>query len=366
MRYLFFFVHPSKFHVFKQTINHLKSNGHIVDILITSKDVLQTLVKNEGWKFTNIFPKGRKMKNIPSYVTSSINTFRTIYRLYKYNKGKKYDLFITDDLLVYIGKLKIIPSIVFIDDDLAVVRQFAIILAVADVILSPSVTDLGKYNKKKIGFNSYKELAYLHPNQFIPDKSVVEKLNLSKDKYFVLRLVSLRAFHDVGKSGLDNLKVSILIDKLEQHGQVLISAERELPPEFEKYRIHIKPNDMPHILAFASLYIGDSQTMSSEAAILGIPCFRLSDFEGKISVMEEKSSKYQLMNSYRTEDFQLLLNDLNDLLSESNYESSYRPRKEQMLSDKIDLSKFMVWLFSNFPKSVAIMKSNPTFQNRFK
>ena len=46
MNYLFFFVHPSKFHVFKKTINHLKNNGHNVEILITSKDVLEELVKN--------------------------------------------------------------------------------------------------------------------------------------------------------------------------------------------------------------------------------------------------------------------------------------------------------------------------------
>ena len=104
MRYLFFFVHPSKFHVFKNTINTLLNHGHKVDILITTKDVLETLIKSEGWEYTNIFPEGRKMKGVPLYISSAINTVRTISRLFKYVKGKKYDLFITDDLLVYVGK----------------------------------------------------------------------------------------------------------------------------------------------------------------------------------------------------------------------------------------------------------------------
>ena len=148
MRYLFFFVHPSKFHVFRNTINYLKDQGHTVDILITSKDVLEELVKNEGWQYTNIFPEGRKFKNISPYISSAINFFRTIYRLWKYVNNKKFDLYITDDLLVYLGKLKKVPSIVFTDDDLAI-KEFSIILKFADYILAPQITDLGKYNSKR-------------------------------------------------------------------------------------------------------------------------------------------------------------------------------------------------------------------------
>ena len=40
----------------------LTQNGHNIDILITSKDVLEDLIINEGWSYTNIFPKGRKLK----------------------------------------------------------------------------------------------------------------------------------------------------------------------------------------------------------------------------------------------------------------------------------------------------------------
>jgi hypothetical protein len=37
-----------------------------------------------------------------------------------------------------------------------------------------------------------------------------------------------------------------------------------------------------------------------------------------------------------------------------------------MLSEKIDVTAFLVWFIKNYPKSVKIMKENPEFQERFK
>ncbi len=365
MNYLFFFVHPSKFHVFRNTINALKSKGHNVDIVITSKDVLEDLVKTEGWEYTNIFPEGRKMKGVSPYISSAINLIRTIYRLFRYVNGKKYDLFITDDLLVHIGKLKGVKSLVFTDDDLAIVKQFSIILFFADYCLAPFVTDLGRYNKIKIAFNSYKELAYLHPNYFVADNEIINKYKGEDKRYFILRLVSLKSYHDVGKKGLGYDNVKKLIEFLEPYGRIYISAERKLEKELEKYRIIIPPNELKHVLAGADLYIGDSQTMSSEAAVLGIPSFRINDFVGKISVMEEKDLKYGLSKSYKTTDFDLLLEDLRLCLNDNKCKSDNVARVRQMLNEKIDLTAFLIWLLEEYPKSIEILKSNPCYQNKF-
>ncbi len=56
MRILFYFVHPAKYHLFKHAIYALKAEGHIIDIAITTKDVLEDLVRTKGWEYTNIFP----------------------------------------------------------------------------------------------------------------------------------------------------------------------------------------------------------------------------------------------------------------------------------------------------------------------
>ena len=40
-------------------------------------------------------------------------------------------------------------------------------------------------------------------------------------------------------------------------------------------------------MAFASLYIGDSQTMAAEAGVLGVPFVRFNDFVGRIGYLRE-------------------------------------------------------------------------------
>lgn len=51
---------------------------------------------------------------------------------------------------------------------------------------------------------------------------------------------------------------------------------------------------MHHVMAFASLYIGDSQTMAAEAGVLGVPFVRFNDFVGSIGYLRELEDKYEL------------------------------------------------------------------------
>lgn len=346
--YLFFFVHPSKFYVFRSTINYLKEKGHHVDVLITSKDILEDLVISEGWDYTNIFPGGRKMKGINPLISSSINLLRTVFRLYKYCKGKKYDLFITDDLLVFLSRWFKTPCIVFTDDDLSVTKRFSIILAKATCILSPEVTDLGKYNSKKVGFNSYKELAYLHPDEFTPEIDRIKCFNPNLKPYFLIRLVHLKSYHDVGVSGLTNDKVLKLIDYLSTKGKVFIISERTLSKDLERFNLTIKPIEIAHALFFAEAFISDSQTMASEAAVLGTPSFRCNDFAGIINVMDEKEN-YNLLFSYSSNEFDSMIKKIKSMVFDEKNKIKFQKRRKNLLNDKINLSSFLKDFFMNYP-----------------
>ena len=263
-----------------------------MDVVITSKDVLEDLVKQEGWNYTNIFPEGRKIKGLPTYFGAAFNLVRTIFKLLKYTRGKKYHLFITDDLLTIVGWLRKVPSILFQDSDLHVVPESAILMRFATHILSPENADMGKYNLKKIGYKGYKELAYLHPNQFSPDKSILK--GIDTERFFILRLVNLGATHDVGKKGIDNKKLDKIITLLSKNGKVFISSERKLESKYEQYILKPdKVSDLVHYIYYADMFIGDSQTTTSEAAIVGTPSIRFNDFVGKLSVMEEKQTTYK-------------------------------------------------------------------------
>jgi len=191
-------------------------------------------------------------------------------------------------------------------------------------------------------------------------------INPTLEKYFVLRLVSLKAYHDVFKKGLSDDQVQKIINLLETKGKVFISAERDLPKQLQKYELKIQSDKIAHILYYADLFIGDSQTMTSEASILGTPAFRCNDFVGKISVMDEKEAKYGLSFNYSPNEFNDMYSKLQEVLSKKNFKEEFKQRREVLLSEKIDLSNFMIWLFENYPDSVSEYQINPYVQYRFK
>ena len=270
MKFLFFLVHPAKFHFHKVQINELKKRGHQVDILITKKDILEELVLLEGWQYTNIYPEGRKIKYLHVYLSAVISIFRTVYRLLKFTYGKKYDLFI-GDLTSILGRIKKTPSIYATDDVFSAVPEQAIFFQTTNYIVAPKITDLGRYKSKKISYNGYKALAHLHPNHFVPNKQSLHENLRSNQKFFIIRCTGFQATHDLNKKGISDEVLIKVIKILEPKGMIFISSEREIPAQFSKYKLDINKNDINHYIYFADLFISDSTTMSAAAAILGTP-----------------------------------------------------------------------------------------------
>jgi predicted glycosyltransferase len=342
MRILFFIVHPSKYYLFRHAIRRLKSEGHEVDIAIVTKDVLEPLIQQEGWAYTNILPEGRRSNRLPPKIAMGYFLVKTLWGLWRYTSGKKYDLFITDDVLTIIGKLRGVKSLFFLDDDYELIKEVYPILACANSIASPECTNVGPFVTKKSAYRGYHELAYLSPAYFTPDKGKTKQFNPEGGKYSILRLVSLTASHDKGKKGISNEKVSELIRVLEEHGKVFITSERALPEQFEKYRIKINPQDIAHALYFAEIFVGDSQTMTSEAAVLGTPALRCNDFVGLISTMEEREEKYGLTHGYKPVNFDQLIAKARELLSMPNLKEEYRKRAAVMLNECEDVNEVIL------------------------
>lgn len=340
MKILFFFVHPGAFHVLKRSMEQLKREGHSVEVAIINKDVLPELLRENGVAFTDIFPEGRHGRNLWD---AGCNLMKTVWRLRKLIGRKHYDCFVTDDCLSINGYFSKTPTLFLIDDDLDVVPEIAPLLFCATEILAPDVTRLGRFEKKKKGFSGYKELSYLHPAIFTPDPAVATRYGLEPRKYIFVRVVGLTATHDRHKRGIDDIQLSRIVDCATGFGyRVVISAERKLPPELELYRIQFAATDGLHLLAHAALFVGDSQTMTSEAALLGIPALRCNDFVGKISVMEEKETRYGLTFGYRPENSDSLLNKLKELLSDPQRQQKWSARHRKMLNDAVDISELLV------------------------
>jgi len=339
MKLLIYLGHPAHYHLFKNSIDYFKKQEHDVFILIKKKDILENLLKNDGREYFNILPKGRKDNTL----SILMGIVKRDFRLFTFCLKHHPDILMgTSAEIGHVGSILNIPSINFNEDDASVVPKFATISYPWNtLILSPDVCYNGKWEKKSIKYNSYHELAYLHPDNFKASRDIADKYVNTSETFFIIRFAELKAHHDKGISGITNDLAMDIIEILQRHGKVYMTSERELPDYFEKFRLSIDPVDIHHVLSFASLYIGDSQTMAAESGVLGVPFVRYNDFVGKIGYLEDIENKYKLGFGIKPPNSNLLLNKIEYLLNLENRNKIFIDRKNNMLKDKIDFTKFI-------------------------
>jgi predicted glycosyltransferase len=364
MKILFHLGHPAHFHLFKNVISSLKERKHQVFILIKKKDILQSLLEESHFEFTNILPGGRKDNKI----SIGIGQIRQDFKLFSFCVKNKPDLLVgTSVAISHVGKALNIPSLNLNEDDADVVPLYAkLAYPWATHVLAPRICRMGKWIDKTIAYDSYHELSYLHPNNFSPQIEIAKKYISLEKPYFILRFAKLGAHHDTGIKGISDEIATKLVELLRPFGRVYITSERKLNATLEPFRIEIKPIDIHHVMAFAKVYIGDSQTMAAESGVLGVPFIRFNDFVGRISYLDELENKYQLGFGIKTNELEKLFSTIEHLLKDRNLNAVYKERKLKMLSEKVDYSAFLIWFLENYPESVKIMKKNSDYQQNFK
>lgn len=336
--YLFYLGHPAHYHNISVVIREMTTENCNVILVARAKDVLFKLLEN--LPYTIIFLPPKKGKNKFWLVIEVLKRQFILVKLCIKHKPKM--LIGTDIVITHIGKLFKIPSVILNEDDAKEVPLLAKFgFKYATAVFSPNCCDISPYHHKKIGYNGYHELAYLHPNYFTPDKTKILNLLEKGENYFILRFAELTAHHDKGKKGINLLIAKKLIDKLAPFGQVFITSERKLETELEPYRIKIHPKNMHHALYFAKMYIGDSQTMAAEAAVLGTPSVRFNDFVGKLGYLEELEHQYQLTFGILTKKSETLFTKVDELLQMPNLAEEFRKRKEKMLHSTQDV--MLLW-----------------------
>ncbi len=364
MKYLIYLGHPAHFHLFRNTIQNLEQNGHKVAILIKKKDILEDLLRRSGMAYQNILPEGRK----DNKAGILLGMVKRDWRLLRHCLSDRPSLLMgTSAEIGHVGTLLRIPSINVNEDDAAVISTFCkISYPWSTHILSPQVCNNGPWENKSIKYESYHELAYLHPNHFTASREVVGQFQDPDQPFFLIRFAKLSAHHDSGIRGISDELAGKIIDLLKPHGRVLITSERPLSEQFEPYRLNIDPLEIHHYMALAQIYIGDSQTMAAEAGVLGVPFLRFNDFVGRIGYLRELEETYELGYGIRPSEPDMLLSRLKKLLEMDNRQELFQARRKKMLADKIDLAKFMTWLVEEFPGSVATLKSTPDYQFNFR
>ncbi len=347
MKILVYLGHPAHFHNYKNTIAALKEHGHVVEILIKKKDVLEDLLKNAGIPYHNILEEGRSN----SRFGVMMGLLKRAVRMNRFCKKFHPDILTGSSTEnSWIGPLRGIPVINIGEDDAAIVPIYArLAYPGASVILCPDSCSCGKWDYKAVKYHGYQELGYLHPDNFTPDRSLAAKYIDMGKPYFLMRFSGLKAYHDTGVRGINNEIARKLINLLAPHGNVYITSERPLDESLEPYRIAINPLDIHHVMAFADIYIGDSQTMAVEAGVLGVPFIRFNDFVGQIGVLSELEDGYRLGFGIRPDREDILYETVQELLDMENRKEIFQTRRQFMLSECINFADFLTNYIETYP-----------------
>jgi uncharacterized protein len=344
-------------------IIELERNGY--DLLVTARDKEFTLSLLDHY---NIAYK-KRLSNKKGLISKLFGLFYITRNLYNIQKEFKPDLFIGGAGNAYIALLGFLtkkPSIVFDDTEhdsqkLFFVKHFASSIVTPDCYQK----DLGE---KQVRYAGYHELAYLHPNRFSPSEEVLSNFKgHTSENYSILRFVSWEASHDAGHSGMSSDNKLHAIKKISEYSKAYISSELPLTSELKPYQFSLDPHMMHDALAFSSLVFGESATMASEAAVLGIPAIYLDD-ESRVYT-KELEEKYGLVFNYTESesDQKQAVEKAGQLLSNAEQNKrQWRSKRNKLLEDKIDVTAYMVWFIENYPDSVTVMKETPNYQFNFK
>jgi len=335
MRILFDLQHPAHLHFFRNTIDRLEKEGHEILITGRDKDILVDLAMLYGYDI-EIFGVARK---------GILNLGRElVYRQWKLNKiinKFKPDVMmaVAGSYISLLGKIKKIPTYVFYDTEHATVSNL-LSYPFATCIFVPQC-----YRKKikwnHVRYNGYHELAYLHPNYFTPDISVLDDVGLKPGELFTfIRLVGWGAGHDVGRSGLTTPNKIRAVNQFKQFGRVFISCEGDLPSELEDFRLTLQYDRVHHLMAYASMIFGESATMVSEGAVLGVPGVYI-DPVGR-GYTDEQQNKYRIVFNYTHKNQEEAIQKGISILSKYPGEKeTWRAAGRQIVADKIDVTRFI-------------------------
>lgn len=351
MRILVDIGHPAHVHFFKNFIWEMGRRGHELVVTARDKDVALRLLEAYDIEYTAV---GRPGKGKFALIREWVGRDREIYAI-----AKKFhpDILtgIHNPCMAHVARLTGAKSIIFTDTEHAKFGNL-VTFPFTDIICTPSCykEELGK---KQVRYKGYHELAYLHPKYFKPDPSVLSELELSEnDRFIIIRFVSWSAGHDIQQHGFDTGAKIKLVTELEKYARILITSEGRLPEGLDKYKIRTPPEKIHDLLYYATMYIGEGGTMATEAAVLGTPSIYVSSLLDTMGNFIELEEKFGLVCNFK--ESEPAIQRAIEILQEPRLEEAWAQKRNRLLTDKIDVTQFMVNFVENYPQSLVEYRNN--------
>jgi hypothetical protein len=344
MRLLIDILHPAHVHVFRNLAAELGARGHEVRFTLREKECARELLDQYGLPYEVLSRQQTGWRLAGEFVQRSARLWQVVARFRPHFLAG-----VMGPSIAAVGRLRRlvrhdrVRTAVFYDTEMArITNWFAYPLA--DYVCTPDCYQ-APVRGHHLTYPGYHELAYLHPDRFTPDPAIVRAAGLDPAApYFVVRFVSYEASHDLGTAGLTAARKLELVQTLAEHGRVVITSESPLPSPLEPYRLRLPASQIHHLLAFARLLVGESATMASECAVLGVPAVYISPV-GR-GYTDEQERRYGLVHNFTGPRFAAdWLAAVRRLAADPDLLPRARAARDRLLADKIDTTAWMVDFF---------------------
>lgn len=333
MKFLVDINHPAHVHFFRHPIGILQKRGH--DIVVTSraKEIAVPLLDELGIEHEVLSMSGKG--GLFALGRELVQRDAALYRVARRHRPDAMAA-IGGTFVAHVGFVTRIPALVFYDTENAKLQN-AITYPFATRVIVPRCYQAW-VPKSHQRYEGYHELSYLHSARFTPSKEIAMQngLDPGRDNFFI-RTVSWQANHDIGETGWSERLLSALVYLLLPLGKVHISSESPLPPQLATHAYQGKLSEVHHVMASCRLFIGESATMASEAAVLGVPAIYAAK-TGR-GYTDEEEARYNLVTNLRTLDWNLLRTAIEQILAKPG--EYWRQQHARLLADTIDVAAYV-------------------------
>lgn len=334
MKILFDITHPAHVYFFLNPIAILKQRGHQILLTSREKEFATTLLDQYNLAHTPL----SRLQNKGALGLLRELVVRNL-RLMRFVKKHKPDVMagIGGIFIAQVGRLSGIPSCVFYDTENARLQN-ALTYPFATQVIVPACYEAWVPQHHHQKYAGYHELSYLHPDYFKPQRELALANGLAEqgDTFFI-RLVSWQANHDIGEQGWTLELTNKVVTKLAQRGKVLISSEAPLPHSLKDHQYQGDISQIHHLLAHCRLFVGESATMASECAVLGVPAIYIAH-TGR-GYTNEQEKRYGLVSNLATFDAAQINDTIDNMLAQPP--AAYQEKQKQLLDDCIDVASYI-------------------------
>ena len=333
MRVLIDIGHPAHVHFFRRPIEELRGRGH--EILVTSrrKEIATDLLDAFGLEHLTLSGEGGHGGMLGELVLRD-------FRLSRIVRSWRPDVMaaIGGIFIAHAGVIGRARSLVFYDTENARLQNL-LTYPFATRVLVPRCYTSWTPAGRTLRYPGYHELSYLRPPYFSARREVALANGVAADRpTYLMRLVSWKANHDIGECGLSVAAVRAIAHRLDTQGKVIISAESALPDDLARFRYAGEPADIHHVMAHCAGFFGESATMASECAVLGVPAVYAAH-TGR-GYTDEQEARYGLVHNARHLDERTLGKALDWLVAFPRGRGELL--RQELLRDTCDVAAFAV------------------------